>query len=172
MKRIGLWLVFLLVTPASTQGQVPSCEDEPALNQLDFWLGDWTVFVGDEPAGTNRIEKILDGCAVMEHWTSARGGQGKSLFYYHPTTKSWKQVWVTQSALRPGGLKEKRLVEGYGGPGVRFQGEIPLGDGESYLDRTTLLPQQNGTVRQIIEISRDGGESWETTFDAVYRQPQ
>lgn len=172
MKKIGLWLGVLTLAPATLWGQAPPCGDEDGLRRLDFWLGNWVVTVNEEQVGTNRIEKILDGCAVMEHWTSARGGQGKSLFYYQPVTKTWKQVWVTQFALGPGGVKEKELVEGYDGPGVRFRGEIPLAEGGSYLDRTTLTPQPDGTVRQVIQISRDDGESWETTFDAVYSRQE
>ena len=137
MRRIRLWLGLLALAPATAWGQAPPCGEEPALRRLDFWLGDWAVTVGEEQVGTNRIEKILDGCAVMEHWTSATGGEGKSLFYYQTVTQTWKQVWVTQFALGPGGVKEKKLVETYGGAGVRFQGEIPLAEG-GYLDRTTL----------------------------------
>jgi hypothetical protein len=70
-------------------------------------------------------------------------------------------------------LKEKRLVEDYVG-GVRFQGELPLRDGSTLLDRTTLTPLPDGRVRQVIEQSRDGGKSWRVGFDALYlpaRQP-
>ncbi|MCK5438722.1 MAG: hypothetical protein KAI97_02200 [Gemmatimonadetes bacterium] len=172
MKRIGLWLGLLMLAPATAWGQAPPCGEEPALGRLDFWLGDWVVTVGEEQVGTNRIEKILDGCAVMEHWMSATGGKGKSLFYYQSVTQTWKQVWVTQFALGQGGLKEKELVETHGSAGVRFQGEIPLAEGGFYLDRTTLTPRLDGTVRQVIQISRDGGESWETTFDAVYHRQE
>ena len=170
MRWIGLWLGLLTLAPAAVWGQALPCGEEPALKRLDFWLGDWAVTVGEEQVGTNRIEKILDGCAVMEHWTSATGGEGKSLFYYQLVTETWNQVWVTQFALGPGGMKEKKLVETYDGAGVRFQGEIPLAEGGFYLDRTTLTPRPDGTVQQVIQISRDDGESWETTFDAVYRR--
>jgi hypothetical protein len=36
------------------------------------------------------------------------------------------------------------------------------------LDRTTLPTIADGGVRQIIEISRDGGTTWRTTFDGIY----
>ena len=52
--------------------------------------------------------------------------------------------------------------------GVRFQGEIPLEDNRSYLDRTTLTPLPDGRVRQVIEWSTDGGETWNIAFDAYY----
>jgi hypothetical protein len=55
---------------------------------------------------------------------------------------------------------------------VRFQGEIPKPDGTSYLDRTTLSPLSGNRVRQVIEISRDGGKTWQVTFDAEYPRPK
>ena len=160
-----------------------SCEDTPGFHKLDFWVGEWDVFSGEDysqKVGTNRIEKILDGCAVMEHWTDSGGGEGKSLFFYTLATDTWKQVWVTPNATRPGGVKEKTLVEipsSEESPdsdprASRFQGEITRPNGSTYLDRTTLTPMRGdgneGKVRQVIEISTDGGENWRTTFDAVY----
>ncbi len=64
--------------------------------------------------------------------------------------------------------KEKRLVARYPGGALRFQGEIPLPDGRSYLDRTTLIPVAVDTVRQLIEISETGGAEWRPVLDATY----
>lgn len=178
--RIGLAVIFVaallmaggsVIHAAQQQAPPPSCEESPGFHKLDFWVGEWDVFAGDgyeQKAGTNRIEKILDGCAVMEHWRGEGGGEGKSLFFYTPATDTWKQVWVTGNATRRGGVKEKTLVEEFADGGTRFQGIITLPDGGSYLDRTTLAPMEDGKVRQVIEISSDGGETWRTTFDAVY----
>ena len=141
---------------------------------LDFWTGDWVVESNGVRQGTNRITRILDGCAVREEWTDTQGGTGESLFYVAPNGE-WRQVWVTENATQLGGVKEKRWValdDGEAEPGaVRFQGALPLPAGGTLLDRTTLTPRADGTVRQHIEISRDGGTTWQTTFDAVYRRP-
>jgi len=148
------------------------CAHDPVYRKLDFWLGHWDVFdVQDgSKGGENFIEKILDGCALVENWheLDPRGADGKSLFYYQPATRQWKQVWVT--AMGP--IKEKKLVEEMKDGGLRFQGEIPKPDGTSYLDRTTLTPLTGERVRQVIEISRDGGKTWQVTFDAEYRRPK
>lgn len=144
------------------------CNDNSAWQKLDFWVGDWDVFVGDRKVGTNRIEKILRGCAVWENWTNVFGREGKSLFYYNPVTEEWKQVWVTDS----GNMKEKTLIAEIDDGGVRFQGMLPQEDGSHILDRTTLTPLDDGTVRQLIEQSRDDGHTWKTTFDAIYRRRQ
>jgi hypothetical protein len=161
---------LLAVLPLGSGAAEPSdCAADPAFALLDFWVGDWEVWAGSERAGRDRVRKDLGGCAVLEEWTAADGGRGLSIFYYAPLARAWKQVWVTDLALRPGGLKEKRLIARFADGGVRFQGEIPLPDGRVVLDRTTLRPIGGGTVAQRIEISRDGGDTWTVTFDAEYR---
>ncbi|MGH9896229.1 MAG: hypothetical protein ACREA0_30395, partial [bacterium] len=82
----------------------------------------------------------------------------------------WKQVWVTEGAQRVGGVKEKHLIAYLPDGGVRFQGELRQPDGRIVLDRTTLVPRSGGDVRQLIEVSSDGGSSWRPTFDARYRR--
>ncbi len=166
--RIIIFLMILITAPeASAQGQ-QSCETDPAYKALDFWLGDWDVFVGEKKVGTNRIEKILKGCAIIENWRDGSGQEGKSLFYYQKMIDKWSQVWVTENAFNPGGVKEKSLTLRLDDGGLRFQGAIPLPGGRSYLDRTTLTPLRDGRVRQMIEVSRNKGMEWETVFDAVY----
>lgn len=155
---------------AQNAAQTPnrSCQQDPAYHKLDFWVGRWDVFNngGGSKDGTNEIEKILNGCAIVENWHDASGSEGKSLFYYQKATGQWKQVWVTDQ----GPMKEKRLVEELKDGGVRFQGEIPHLNGGSHLDRTTLTPLGPDRVRQVIETSRDGGKTWEVGYDAEYRR--
>lgn len=160
--------VFLAWAPALAQDVPPACEDVEAMHVLDFWVGEWEVRTEAGPAGRNRIEKVLAGCALLEHWQGAGGSEGKSLFYFDHAAAEWKQVWVTDRSAGPGGVKEKRLVEVLDGGALRFQGTVRLPDGREYLDRTTLTPLEGGRVRQVIAISTDGGATWQTRFDAVY----
>ena len=156
------------VTPLPAQA-APDCTADSTYTTLDFWIGSWDVYVGDTLVGTNRISAVLRGCAVVEEWEDARGGQGRSLFYVEPGTDRWKQVWVTHSPRRPGGVKEKRQVPPAADGGVRFLGEVSA-NGGARLDRTTLLPLPSGEVRQLIEVSDDGGTTWRAVFDARYRR--
>jgi hypothetical protein len=172
----ALFLLALFPAPSAAQPEsappkrVTSCHDARGYHEMDFWLGEWTVKLGTRVVGTNRIQKMLKGCAIMEHWTGADGTEGKSLFYYDSVADLWKQVWVTDAAYAPGGLAEKVLVERLPGGALRFQGEITNANGETYLDRTTLTPNHDGSVRQWIQISTDGGELWTSTFDARYER--
>lgn len=162
--------VGCLVRPAAAQDAGAGPCDGAEYRILDFWIGEWEVFAGGERAGTDRIEKILGGCAISESWRSAAGGEGRSLFYYVPAAREWRQVWVTADPERPGGVKEKRLVERLAGGAVRFQGEISLAGGGTYLDRTTLTPLPGGEVEQRIEVSTDAGGSWHAVFDGRYER--
>jgi hypothetical protein len=144
---------------------VPARCTADAYQQLDFWIGRWEVRLRDGTlAGHDVVEKSLDGCIVLEHWTDARQSRGESLFYYHPKAKTWKQVWVTPF----GAIKEKQLTAAPEAGAVRFSGETYLPDGRAVPDRTTLIRQADGTVRQLIEQSPDGGKTWQPTFDAIY----
>jgi hypothetical protein len=141
------------------------CVDSADYRLLDFWLGEWNVYLNGHLAGTNRIEKILDGCAVLEHWKDVEGNEGKSLFYRDPATGSWKQVWVTDT----GSMKEKSWKSTAPDGSVLFQGEVAVPGGKRVQDRTTLYPAGR-VVRQVIEHSTDGGKTWRVVFEGDYRR--
>ncbi|MEZ5558948.1 MAG: hypothetical protein R3E86_10485 [Pseudomonadales bacterium] len=168
----GVALAALLASAAvlAAASSAAGCRSLPEYQVLDFWLGEWTVHVAEQQVGRNRIDKVLDGCALEEHWQSAAGAQGQSLFYYVPALAEWRQVWVTANATAPGGVKEKRLIERRADGSLVFQGEVATSEGRRYLDRTTLAPLGAGRVRQLIEASTDGGATWRTAFDAEYRR--
>ncbi len=146
-----------------------SCVHDQHYGVLDFWLGDWDVYVGTNQVGKNSIEKTMKGCAVLEHWQSVDGGRGISLFYVD-SQRIWKQVWVSEYGRMPGGVKEKTHQPLQDKGKVRFQGRVYAEDDESYLDRTTLTDLGNGHVRQLIEVSMDEGKTWKARFDAEYRR--
>ena len=141
------------------------------MHALDFWLGTWSVSSLGQIVGTNRVEAILKGCAVMEHWRDVEGGEGQSVFYYDRAADRWKQLWLTDRAFRRGGTKEKsELREHTSAERIVFQGQYrDPASGLTITDRTTLSRQADATVRQLIEISTDSGKTWRTTFDALYR---
>ena len=154
---------------AMNHAQPASCASQSGFHVLDFWLGTWRVTAAGKYDGTDTIQKILSGCAVTEDWRAADGSAGKSLFYFDPFSKEWTQVWVTDQATVRGGLKIKHLIATYKDGGTRFQGTLPGPPGSKIvLDRTTLTPLRDGTVRQVIEISLDGGTTWIVEYDAIY----
>ena len=138
------------------------CELLPEYQQFDFWVGEWEVTSGGQTAGENRIEKLVKGCMLLENWTSAGGGSGKSINYFDPGKRKWVQVWMDSS----GGLIEAEggLVDG----SMDFRGTNTLRDGRVEQYRMKFTPLEGGKVRQFIEQSKDDGESWYVWFDGTY----
>ncbi len=174
-RRIGLGVLLSAVAAAGAGSARPpeaagGCSGRVANHRLDFWLGDWEVYAGGAFDGTNHITSILGGCAVQEEWTDSTGFQGRGWFYVDPVTARLKQVWLTSRAEQVGGTKEKTELPGGGPHTVQFQGILIGQSGGEMIDRTTLTLQLDGTVRQVIEISKDGERTWTTGYDAIYRR--
>lgn len=147
------------------------CEYEPTYRVLDFWLGDWDVFVNEnQPIGASRIEKLVNGCALEERFEQSDGFVGVNLFYFNNITGEWKMTWVTGAAPALGGLKEKVMAARSDDGGVRFLCELPAQDGGLILDRSTITPRSADRVDMIIQQSRDGGDNWITTFAGYYQR--
>jgi hypothetical protein len=159
-------MMTVALGPRSAAAQIPDreapCQDA-VYRQFDFWVGEWDVLTPEgQRAGGNRIEKLLNGCLLMEHWTSARGGQGKSINYYDPAGEKWIQTWVDGQ----GGII--RVEGAFEAGSMRFEGEHLYPDGRREHFRMTFTPQPDGSVHQFIEQSKDGGESWYVWFDGKY----
>jgi len=145
------------VAPLPPQG----CDDA-AYAQFDFWVGEWTVLPWsgrevDNPS-RNRIEKILDGCALSEQF-AAEGYSGNSITFYDRYDERWHQTWVASDG------DPLYLVGGW------RDGKMVLADDpqdERPKSRLTWQPLDGGQVRQTWELSRDGGETWQTVFDGRY----
>jgi hypothetical protein len=154
--------------PAGSQQAAPPACSVAVRGALDFWIGDWIVTVNGRRAGTDRVERVSKGAAAIERWTDVDGSEGTSLFSFDPYACTWHQLWITDMPAQVGGLKHKDLVVLPAAGGVRFQGAYPGRVAVTVLDRTTLTPLANGTVRQVIEVSTDGGAVWQVGFDAIY----
>lgn len=130
---------------------------------FDFWIGDWDVVTpAGQPAGNNRISRIQGGCALREEWTSATGGTGTSTNTFNTGKGAWQQFWVDASGTVleiEGGLEGRAMV-------MRSDPDV------SPLQRITWTPNPDGTVRQHWESSSDGGATWSTAFDGIYRKKQ
>jgi len=162
-------LVFALMTFAAAEvadmHQPPPARTDcsaPEFRQFDFWLGSWRVTAQGKPAGTNRIESAMKGCALVEHWTSASGGQGTSLNFYDRRTKTWSQAWIDEggNALHlKGGIKDGRMI---------LQSDPWMTPGGSILQRITWSKEPDEAVRQLWESSSDNGKTWTVAFDGHY----
>lgn len=169
LLMIALLLPFAAIaqeTDASGEAPATPCSSA-GYRQFDFWIGDWNVTAGGQPAGTNSIHTIHNGCALQENWQGAGAGgiSGSSFNIYDQATGRWHQTWVDGSGTLlqlDGGLVDGVMV---------MSGERPARDGSGMVShRISWTPNSDGTVRQQWEASKDGGDSWTVLFDGLYTQ--
>jgi hypothetical protein len=166
MRRLVIWILYSALFTASGAGaqtgeeKVAPCSSREG-RQFDFWIGEWDVTAKGERVGTNRITRILDGCLLLEEYAGATGYTGKSFNFYDESAGKWNQVWVDNSGVT------LRLHGEYHQGKMVLSGLSKRG-GESVVDRITWHNNADGTVRQVWDVSKDGGESWNTVFDGLY----
>jgi tetratricopeptide (TPR) repeat protein len=141
------------------------CAFDAAWHQFDFWIGEWKVYntLGQQ-AGTSRIEQILNECVILENWTDASGGTGKSLNLYNPVTGYWQQTWADDK----GNVTE--FIEGkYEYGAMRFPTSRPqLKNNKNFFRRLTFFKEGEDEVRQLGERTDDEGQTWVTEYDLKY----
>lgn len=168
-----LLLILALLLPVAAGAQETE-SDSPApasacttdgYRQFDFWIGSWEVSSGGQPAGTNSIHPIHNGCALQENWQGAGEGgiSGTSFNIYDQATDRWHQTWVDSSGTLlqlDGGLVDGVMV---------LSGQRPARDGSGMVThRISWTPNPDGSVRQLWEASKDDGGSWAVLFDGLY----
>lgn len=131
---------------------------------FDFWLGDWDVTAPDgTPAGSSHVERILDGCVVMENYMGAQGGYaGKSFNTLDTGSGQWTQHYVDNgglSAILTGAFHDGNLI---------YQRQFRRKDGTEMMTRMTFFNVSAGKVRQLVEQSKDGGKNWIVAIDLRY----
>jgi hypothetical protein len=143
------------------------CRTSPEARQFDFWVGNWSVQISGTEVGTNRIEHAIDRCAILENWETPGGPNGKSLNYWDPTLRKWKQIFIFDI-----GRVSDYTGEWTGGEMRFLAAPAAVPNGGTAINRMTFFPIARDTVRQLIEVSRDGGKTWTSGFDALYiRRP-
>lgn len=161
-------LLSLLVVPAPAGAQAPPAAAPCRAGehrQFDFWLGEWTVEARGQARGVNRITRLHGDCGLREEYATLDGRySGTSLNLWDAARGVWHQTWADSQGLLltlEGGLRDGRMV---------LEGELTGADGRPSRQRITWTPNPDGTVRQLWEASADGGATWSTAFDGLYRR--
>jgi len=139
-----------------------SC-DSPAYRQFDFWVGDWDAydFGGSAIVARVRVQRTLDGCALLEDYQDTGGQHGQSFSIYDASRKVWHQTWVTNRG-------RLLVIEGSFSDGeMVLSGNETTGTGGTVV-RGTWKPIEGG-VRETGVASQDGGKTWQPWFDLVFR---
>jgi hypothetical protein len=153
--------------PSSSQPAPVPCATAPERHRFDFWIGEWTVTTSPKndaaKGGSSLIQSVSGGCALLENWTSIKGGQGKSLNAYNPLVHEWQQYWIGQD----GNVTEFRTSH-FDGTSLSFLTDN--GPGPNLIGRLTFTPIDSDLVRQHYESSGDSGKTWTTVYDLYYHR--
>ena len=169
-------LALALQTAAPAQPARPAqpppidCTDADH-SAFNFWIGEWDV----SPTGTDTIvarstiSSTAGGCAIQENYHQTVGPGGVAASYYGSSFSvfdagnggKWRQFYVDSGGsvtVFEGGLQDAAMVlDAPGAPGV--------------IQRMTVAPQPDGSVRQWGRTSRDGGATWSGGgYDFTYRR--
>jgi len=162
-RFLSVTILFALFHAPLLLAQNRGCTANPHFNDFDFWVGEWEVRnnANDNVAGSNRIEKQVMNCLVMENWTGAGGSEGKSINYFNPLTEKWRQVWVAPGYVIDieGGLENGAMV---------LTGTIDYFTDKQYQFRGSWTPADDGSVRQFFEQYDPENEVWMPWFDGRY----
>jgi hypothetical protein len=158
---LAILAVAFMAQPA--MGGSPACRASE-YHQLDFWLGNWSVYDNDGKGprvARDEISSTLGACVVLEKYRPNDGRDGDGLFIYDASRRIWHQTWVTGSG-------HLLIVEGRFADGVLTMSGSNLGDdGRRVWYQATWSRQPRG-VRQIALTSKDGGRSWQPAWDLLF----
>jgi len=156
-------IIAAMHAAGAAQSPAPAPCAAPVHHQFDFWIGSWSVTEKGKPAGSNRIDRLLGGCALLENWVGVEGSRGHSLNFYDPRRGVWQQTWVDNSAGAlnlTGQFGDGRMVL----TGVSTDAKTHA----SRLDRIAWTLNPDGSVRQLWDQSQDAGRTWKLVFDGLY----
>ena len=164
-RLICFALLVVVASPLFAAEPVSGACSTPAYRQFDFFAGDWDTYdvqAPDKIVARNTVKVILDGCVIHEDYRQNDGLHGESYSLYDDARKVWHQSWVTNHGdllLLDGGLQGDRMV---------FKGtERKVGKPDA-LVRASWYRQGDG-VRETAERSLDGGKTWKTQFDILFK---
>lgn len=140
------------------------CRYDETRQALDFWVGEWDVSLPEGVVvGQNTVRRVMEGCALTEHWQGRLGTSGHSTTYLDPVSKRWKQVYVDTKGTVFDFVGQAK------GDAVVFEGtQAPFTGADVARVRMTYRPLPDGAVQQLIERRVDGKDQWQTVFDGRY----
>jgi hypothetical protein len=153
-------------TPASSSPTPPLACASSAHQAFDFWLGVWEVTASgqDKPSAINKISRGHGGCVIREDYRTTGGYTGMSMSFYDMKRKTWHQTWMGADGgalYIEGGLNESGAM-------VLSNRNTPYYTEGSPVNRVTWTPNEDGSVRQHWQSSKDSGKTWATVFDGLY----
>ncbi|MEQ8524767.1 hypothetical protein [Gracilimonas sp.] len=172
MKLIMILTVMALAVYNTSYAQTSISDLEPEA-YFDFWVGEWelswTDNQGNAGAGTNLIEKTLDGVVIQENFKATKGRiegyKGMSVSVYNPQRESWHQTWVDNQG---GYIDLKGLIDG--NKRIFQTDERPGPQGGTIINRMVFYDIEKNSFTWDWESSIDGGETWSVNWQIHYNR--
>jgi hypothetical protein len=151
--------------PAAPRPRPPACAEDPRYALQDFTVGHWDVYNGERKTAEVKMEKVLNGCSILETWMTAQGvPNANGYFNYNRDHDIWQYFWTSNSGDTT--YFKGALVE----PGnMRFITAYPRAQGER-LEHWSLIAKPDGTVQELSRTTDDGGKTWRTGYDLTWRK--
>ena len=143
-----LFAALLQTAPAAAPAPPPpvDCAD-PDHSAFNFWIGDWDVSATgtDTVVARSTISSTAGGCAIQEDYHQTVGPGGAPATYHGISFSAFD--------ARRGGVWRQFYLDSGGA-----------------VQRMTVSPQPDGSVRQRGESSTDDGATWTAGYDFTYRR--
>lgn len=167
LRLLPFALLVAAASPLFAAEHASACS-APVYRQFDFFAGDWDTYdvqAQGKVVARNTVKIVLDGCVIHEDYRQNDGLHGESYSLYDAARKVWHQSWVTNHGgllLLDGGMQGGRMV---------FEGVERKAGKPDALVRAVWYRQGDG-VRETAERSLDGGKTWKTDFDILFKPHQ
>lgn len=138
------------------------CKFSPQARQLDFWVGHWDVQVSGQSVGTNVIERLEEGCLIMENWSGRGGSTGRSMNFFNPSTNKWRQSYISNNEViweMSGEFKDGVML---------LEGEMYAPGSAPVMVRVKFYNLSPDHMRHTQDNSTDGGKTWTNVWDSTY----
>ncbi len=155
-------LILILTSAIRLAAPGPdSCATNSANRQLDYWLGTWKIGASGDAHST--VTLSLDKCLVVENWDGGRGHYGQNVFGYSADDKRWYGLFADNEG-RVHVFTSGKVASDT----AAFEGASRGPNGESVLNRVTIIRLNPNSVEQTWEKSTDNGTSWNVVFHGEY----
>lgn len=148
---------------------LPFCQASviPGFRELDFWLGSWDVSATEGPRlGSSQVVTRVNDCLIVEDFVTPKGMQSRSYVFYDFATATWHRSYIDENGeyvALSGGLEQ-----GGNSPRIVMTGTDVAPNGEEFDLKVTIAALGPDLVRQIWEVSDDGGATWKPALSLDY----
>ncbi len=138
------------------------CKYGEQYQRLDFWIGEWDVFVNTTKIADSKITKSVGACSLHEDYQTLSGFSGMSMSYYDPVDSLYKQTWIDKfnSIIQFWEVKSE----------AGFLQMHANGRNNSLVRMTYQYDEAKDEVTQSMENSTDNGKSWVSSYVGVYKR--